>query len=220
MNRIKSEFYLFIPCIHREQEIVMEHNDSLERISNEVRGCPLCGLSRTRKNAVAGEGKQSARIMFVGEAPGRNEDIKGRPFVGAAGKILDAALDKAGINRSEVFITNIVKCRPPENRIPKDDEVHACKPYLERQIAIIQPKVICVLGRTAFSSLLGGDSITASRGKLVSSKGRKYFLTIHPAAAIYNKKFLSVLEADIKALAKISNAGSNSKKHHSLEEYV
>ncbi|MCI0561232.1 MAG: uracil-DNA glycosylase, partial [Nitrososphaera sp.] len=151
----------------------------------EVVGCPLCKLARTRNNAVPGEGQLSAKIMFIGEAPGRSEDEKGRPFVGAAGKILDELLKKAGIERPQVFITNVVKCRPPGNRVPEDDEVAACKPYLDRQVALIRPRVICVLGRTAYSSLLGGSSITANRGKIVERSGQKYFLTIHPAAAIY-----------------------------------
>src|ERR1041385_6914386 len=138
-----------------------QKHDSLEKIEAEVRGCPLCKLSRTRKNAVPGEGQLSAKIMFIGEAPGRSEDEKGRPFVGTAGKILDNLLEKTGIERSQVFITNVVKCRPPNNRVPDDDEVVACRPYLERQIALIRPKVICILGRTAFSSVLGGRSISA-----------------------------------------------------------
>jgi DNA polymerase len=177
------------------------NDDSLEKIATEVRGCPLCKLSRTRKNAVPGEGQLSAKVMFVGEAPGRNEDEKGRPFVGAAGKILDELLQKAGIERSQVFITNVVKCRPPGNRVPEEDEVAACRPYLERQIELIRPKVICILGRTAYSSLLGGGSITANRGKIVEKAGQKYFLTIHPAAAIYRKSLVSVLESDLKKLA-------------------
>ncbi|NWG37292.1 uracil-DNA glycosylase [Nitrososphaera sp.] len=176
--------------------------DSLEKISAEVVGCPLCKLARTRKNAVPGEGQLAAKIMFVGEAPGRSEDDKGRPFVGAAGKILDEMLAKAGIQRSQVFITNVVKCRPPNNRVPEDDEVAACMPYLDRQIALIRPRIICILGRTAYSSLLGGSSITANRGKVIEKAGQKYFLTIHPAAAIYNKSMLSLLEADLKKLAK------------------
>lgn len=176
-------------------------DDSLEKVAVEVRGCPLCKLARTRKNAVPGEGQLSAKIMFIGEAPGRSEDEKGRPFVGAAGKILDELLKKAGIERSQVFITNVVKCRPPGNRVPDEDEAAACRPYLERQIALIRPKVICVLGRTAYSSLLGGSSITANRGKIVEKSGQKYFLTIHPAAAIYKKSLLSVLETDLKKLA-------------------
>jgi len=195
-----------------------KHDDSLEKIAADVRGCPLCKLSRSRKNAVPGEGQLSAKIMFIGEAPGRSEDEKGRPFVGAAGRILDELLKKAGIERSEVFITNIVKCRPPNNRVPKEDELTACRPYLDRQIALIKPKVICILGRTAYSSLLGGSSITANRGKIVERAGQKYFLTFHPAAVIYNKGLLSALEADLKKLAVEINKEEESGG--SLEDYL
>jgi DNA polymerase len=195
-----------------------KHGDSLEKIAAEVRGCPLCKLSRSRKNAVPGEGQLSAKIMFIGEAPGRSEDEKGRPFVGAAGRILDELLKKAGIERSEVFITNIVKCRPPNNRVPKEDELTACRPYLDRQIALIKPKVICILGRTAYSALLGGSSITANRGKIVERAGQKYFLTFHPAAVIYNKDLLSALEADLKKLAVEINKKEESEV--SLEDYL
>ncbi|MCY1156511.1 MAG: putative uracil glycosylase superfamily protein [Nitrososphaera sp.] len=195
-----------------------KHDDSLEKIAANVRGCPLCKLSRSRKNAVPGEGQLSAKIMFIGEAPGRSEDEKGRPFVGAAGRILDELLKKAGIERSEVFITNIVKCRPPNNRVPKEDELTACRPYLDRQIALIKPKVICILGRTAYSSLLGGSSITANRGKIVERAGQKYFLTFHPAAVIYNKGLLSALEADLKKLAVEINKEEESEG--SLEDYL
>lgn len=176
--------------------------DSLEKIAAEVMGCPLCKLARTRENAVPGEGQLAAKILFIGEAPGRSEDEKGRPFVGAAGKILDEMLAMAGIERSQVFITNVVKCRPPNNRVPEDDEVTACHPYLERQLALIRPRIICILGRTAYSSILGGGSITANRGKIIEKAGQKYFLTIHPAAAIYNRSMLGLLEADLKKLAK------------------
>jgi uracil-DNA glycosylase family 4 len=195
-----------------------KHDDSLEKIAADVRGCPLCKLSRSRKNAVPGEGQLSAKIMFIGEAPGRSEDEKGRPFVGAAGRILDELLKKAGIERSQVFITNIVKCRPPNNRVPKEDELTACRPYLNRQIALIKPKVICILGRTAYSSLLGGSSITANRGKIVERAGQKYFLTFHPAAVIYNKDLLSALEADLKKLAVEINKKEESEV--SLEDYL
>ena len=195
-----------------------KQDDSLEKIAADVRGCPLCKLSRSRKNAVPGEGQLSAKIMFIGEAPGRSEDEKGRPFVGAAGRILDELLKKAGIERSEVFITNIVKCRPPNNRVPKEDELTACRPYLDRQIALIKPKVICILGRTAYSSLLGGSSITANRGKIVERAGQKYFLTFHPAAVIYNKGLLSALEADLKKLAVEIN--KEEEREGSLEDYL
>lgn len=194
------------------------HDDSLEKIGAEVKGCPLCKLARTRKNAVPGEGQLSANVMFVGEAPGRSEDEMGRPFVGAAGKLLDELLRKANIERSKVFITNVVKCRPPGNRVPEGDEVAACMPYLERQIDLIHPKVICILGRTAYSSLLGGGSITANRGKIVEKGGRRYFLTIHPAAAIYRKSLSSVLESDLKKLAAALNSTEDGRT--SLEKYT
>ena len=177
-------------------------DDSLEKIASEIIGCPLCKLSRSRKNAVPGEGQVSAKLIFVGEAPGKNEDEQGKPFVGQAGRILNIAMEKAGIKRSEVFITNIVKCRPPDNRVPEADELSSCRPYLERQISRISPKIICILGGTAYSSILGGKSITADRGKIIKNKGQKYFLTVHPAAAIYNKSLRATLENDLSELSK------------------
>ena len=177
-------------------------NDSLEKIASEVIGCPLCKLSRSRKNAVPGDGQLSSKIMFIGEAPGKNEDEQGKPFVGAAGMILNQALEKAGIKRAEVFITNVVKCRPPNNRLPENDERSICRQYLDRQISLIAPKIICILGSTAYSSILGGKSITKNRGKIMERNGQKYFLTIHPAAAIYNKNLRSVLNNDLFLLSK------------------
>lgn len=177
-------------------------NDSLEKIASEVIGCPLCKLSRSRRNAVPGDGQLSSKIMFIGEAPGKNEDEQGKPFVGAAGMILNQALEKAGIKRAEVFITNVVKCRPPNNRLPENDERSICRQYLDRQISLIAPKIICILGSTAYSSILGGKSITKNRGKIMERNGQKYFLTIHPAAAIYNKNLRSVLNNDFFLLSK------------------
>jgi uracil-DNA glycosylase len=177
-------------------------NDSLEKIASEVIGCPLCKLSRSRRNAVPGDGQLSSKIMFIGEAPGKNEDEQGKPFVGAAGMILNQALEKAGIKRAEVFITNVVKCRPPGNRVPENDERSICRQYLDRQISLIAPKIICILGSTAYSSILGGKSITKNRGKIMERNGQKYFLTIHPAAAIYNKNLRSVLNNDLFTLSK------------------
>ena len=175
--------------------------DLLERLSSEVRECTLCALSQTRKNVVAGEGPRSPDIMFIGEAPGRREDSVGKPFIGSAGRILDAALSKAGINRSGVFITNVVKCRPPNNRRPRSQERLACRGYLERQMLILSPKIICILGSTAYHSLLGGKSIIADRGKIVKRDGIRFFLTIHPASVIYNKSLLTDLENDMLSLA-------------------
>jgi uracil-DNA glycosylase family 4 len=177
-------------------------NDPLENLSLKVRGCTLCKLSRTRKNVVAGEGSSSAKVMLVGEAPGKHEDLEGRPFVGYSGRILDAALSKAGIKRSEVFITNVVKCRPPNNRRPQRNELIACMGHLERQISLVSPKIICILGSTAYRSLLGGKSIVADRGKIVEKEGKRFFLTVHPASTIYNRSLRSALEKDLSILAR------------------
>jgi uracil-DNA glycosylase len=195
-------------------------NDSLEKIASEVIGCPLCKLSRSRRNAVPGDGQLSSKIMFIGEAPGKNEDEQGKPFVGAAGMILNQALEKAGIKRAEVFITNVVKCRPPGNRVPENDERSICRQYLDRQISLIAPKIICILGSTAYSSILGGKSITKNRGKIMERNRQKYFLTIHPAAAIYNKNLRSVLNNDLFILSKEIKKMEYDDKRTSLLDYM
>lgn len=192
--------------------------DTLEIIADEVRKCTLCRLCESRKSAVPGEGSKSAKIMFIGEAPGRNEDEQGRPFVGAAGKLLTEALEEAGLSRNEVFITNVVKCRPPNNRVPTDQERASCRPYLERQIKLINPKIICILGRTAFESLLGGGSITSNRGKLIEYEKRFYFLTVHPAAVIYNPQLKSLFRKDMVNLVDLLKKLESKKG--SLEEYL
>ena len=176
-------------------------DDSLERIAEEVSCCSLCRLSATRKYAVPGDGLCSAHLIIIGEAPGRKEDEIGKPFVGAAGEILNKALEKAGIERSNVFITNTVKCHPPNNRVPESDEQSTCRFYLERQISLIKPKIICILGGVAYQSILGGQSIMLNRGKFVNRNGQTYFLTIHPAATIYNRTLLKILETDLVKLA-------------------
>jgi uracil-DNA glycosylase len=182
------------------------HVDPLEKLSLKVQVCTLCKLSRTRNNSVAGEGSSSSKVMFVGEAPGSREDSQGKPFVGYAGRILDSALNKAGIRRSEIFITNIVKCRPPNNRRPQKDEILACRRYLDKQISLLSPKIICILGSTAYRSILGGNSIIADRGKIVEKEGKKFFLTVHPASVRYNKSLYSALENDLLTLAKMYKA--------------
>ena len=176
-------------------------SDQIDALRLKVISCVKCGLSKSRTNAVPGKGNPKAEILFIGEAPGRNEDLKGEPFVGSAGKILSEALDYAGISRDDVFITNVVKCRPPQNRLPLVEEKDACSEHLAKELEIIKPKIICILGNTAYNSLLGGDSITKNRGKLIEKNGQHYFLTIHPAAAIYNPELKDVLKNDIKALA-------------------
>jgi len=169
----------------------------LETIKQNVINCTKCDLCKTRTNSVPGKGNFQSDVIFVGEAPGRNEDKDGEPFVGIAGKKLSIALDEAGISRESIYITNVVKCRPPKNRVPNTAERNTCQEYLKQEISIIKPKIICILGNTAFSSILGGSEITKFRGKIVRKNNQLYFLTIHPAATIYNQELIDVLKKDI-----------------------
>ena len=174
---------------------------TLDVVASRVRSCTACVLSDTRTCAVPGRGTGSSGIMMIGEAPGRSEDAAGQPFVGSAGRILSAALQEAGIDEKEVYITNVVKCRPPGNRVPHQDERDACRQHLEDEMRALNPKVVCVMGNTAFESLLGGRGITKKRGTSFESGGRTYFASLHPAAVIYNRSLESVLRADMKVLA-------------------
>ena len=171
-------------------------------IQEKVKTCQKCDLCITRKNAVPGKGNQNADVIFIGEAPGKSEDLSGEPFIGIAGKILNDALENAGLTRNDVYITNIVKCRPPKNRIPNEIEKTSCSNYLEDEIAIINPKIICLLGNTSFYSILGGKEISKNHGKFVFKDNRMYFVTFHPAATIYNQKLGKVFKNDIKKLVK------------------
>ena len=184
----------------------------LKKIKEQVTECTNCELSQTRTNSVPGKGNFRSDVIFVGEAPGKNEDVKGEPFIGIAGKKLSSALENAGISREQVYITNIVKCRPPKNRVPTITERDTCKNYLEKEIQIIKPKIICILGNTAFKSLLDGKEIIKFRGKIVKKDNQLYFLTIHPAATIYNQKLISVLKKDIKKLFKLIKEIKDKKK--------
>ena len=187
-------------------------NQELETIKQNVIKCTKCDLCKTRTNAVPGKGNFQSDVIFVGEAPGRNEDKNGEPFIGVAGKKLSIALNEAGISRDEVYITNIVKCRPPNNRVPNTDERDTCKEYLKQEISIIKPKLICILGNTAFNSILGGSEITKFRGKVVRKNNLLYFLTIHPAATIYNQKLIDVLKNDIVKLFDLIKELKNNKE--------
>ena len=184
----------------------------LKKIKKQVTQCTKCDLSKTRNNSVPGKGNFKSDVIFVGEAPGKNEDMKGEPFIGIAGKKLSIALENAGITRDDVYITNIVKCRPPKNRVPTTNERDTCKNYLKKEIEIIKPKIICILGNTAFNSLLDGKEIIKFRGKIVRKNNQLYFLTIHPAATIYNQKLISVLKKDMKKLLKVIKELKNNKK--------
>ena len=187
-------------------------NQKLEKVKQDVIKCTKCELSKTRTNSVPGKGNFKSDVIFVGEAPGKNEDKNGEPFIGVAGKKLSAALEGAGVSRDKVYITNIVKCRPPKNRVPKTNERETCQDYLKQEIAIIKPKLICILGNTAFNSLLGGSEIMKFRGKIVQKNNQLYFLTVHPAATIYNQKLIDVLNEDIIKLFELVKELKNKKK--------
>ncbi len=174
---------------------------SLKVIQEKVKNCKKCDLCTSRKNAVPGKGNHNADIIFIGEAPGKNEDENGEPFIGTAGKKLDDALENAGLERSNVYITNIVKCRPPKNRIPTYIEEMMCSDYLKNELATIKPKIICLLGNTSYHSILGGNEISKNHGKFIFKDNYLYFISFHPAATIYNQKLGKVFKDDIKKLA-------------------
>lgn len=166
----------------------------MDEINTEVAVCTACGLCEGRTNAVPGEGALDARVMVIGEGPGANEDREGRPFVGKAGQLLELMLDSIGLRRDDVFIGNIVKCRPPQNRAPKDDEAKICMPFLDRQVEIIQPEFLLLMGATALQQYVSKDlRITKIRGQWLEKDGRDVIATFHPAALLRdpNKKPLS-----------------------------
>jgi uracil-DNA glycosylase len=174
----------------------------LEEIAEQVRVCTKCALSRSRTHAVPGEGPEDTAIMFVGEGPGQREDEQGRPFVGPAGQLLNQLLLQAGLRRPDVFITNIVKCRPPGNRDPLPEEIAACREYLVGQIAVINPNVICVLGRPALHALLSPTlSISREHGVPRAIDGVTYVPLYHPAAALHQQSLAPVLVEDMRKLA-------------------
>ena len=185
----------------------------LESIAENVRECQKCEFCETRIKAVPGKGNFDADVIFVGEAPGRNEDIHGEPFVGAAGKRLDMILEDTGIDRKDVYITNIVKCRPPKNRVPSKKEEESCNDFIKQEIEIINPKIICVMGNTAYGTLLDGKEITKNHGKIVEKDGRKFFVTFHPAATIYNQKLVEELKEDFRKLAKFLETKDEPKQY-------
>ena len=187
-------------------------NSELETTRQKVIECTKCELSKTRTNSVPGKGNFQSDVIFVGEAPGRNEDKNGEPFVGIAGQRLTLALEGAGVSRESIYITNVVKCRPPNNRVPTILERNTCQDYLQKEISIIKPKIICILGNTAFNSILGGSEITKYRGKVVRRDKQFYFLTVHPAATIYNQELITVLKEDIAKLFELIKELKNGKQ--------
>ena len=166
------------------------------------KNCHKCNLSKTRKNVVFGEGNINADIMIIAEAPGYEEDNIGRPFVGRAGKVLDYALNYVNIKREEIYISNIVKCHPPGNRNPSDEECNVCLDYLRNQVILIKPRIIILLGSVALKKIIGEDHyITKERGKFIEKKGILYMPTWHPAAVLRDKNKLSQFVNDFKLVS-------------------
>lgn len=159
--------------------------DNWEQLEETAKECKKCKLCQNRNNVVFGTGNRQASLMFIGEGPGADEDLQGTPFVGKAGKLMNMAFEAIGLKREEVYIANIVKCRPPGNRNPQDDESNACLDYLRNQVILVKPKIIVLLGSVALKNILGKEyGITASRGKWIERKGILYMPTWHPAALL------------------------------------
>jgi len=191
---------------------VVDMGRELEKIAREVAECRKCSLWKTRTNPVPGEGPQDAEVMLVGEAPGRSEDQQGRPFVGAAGKLLSELLAAAGLSREEVYITNVLKCRPPGNRDPLPSEIEACTPFLDRQISHIRPKLICTLGRFSAAYIL--SRIGVKPRAIASIHGKAFKGTLdygeatvvamyHPAAALYKPPLREAMFRDWSRLGSL-----------------
>ena len=176
---------------------------TLPKLDEEIRSCHKCGLSKTRTNTVFGDGSLKAELMFVGEAPGKDEDLEGMPFVGKAGKLLTKIIESIGLKREDVFIANILKCRPPENRNPNPREIAVCSPFLYKQIKLIKPKVICALGKFAAQTLLETETpISQLRGKFYFYRGIKLMPTYHPAYLLRNSAGKKDVWEDMQTIAR------------------
>lgn len=179
----------------------MDKKTLYETLVKSIQECKKCDLYKNKTHYVPGEGSLNARIMFIGEGPGREEDMLGRPFVGAAGKFLTELLNKIGLARDDVYIGNIVKCRPPNNRVPLQNEIDACLPYLFAQISIVEPEIIVILGNTPLNALINPNlKISAVHGRFFEKDGYKFFVTFHPAAALYHGEYKMLLEEDFNKL--------------------
>jgi uracil-DNA glycosylase len=186
-----------------------ERKVALEAIASEVRVCQRCRLSETRTRAVPGEGSPDTEVVFVGEGPGSNEDRQGRPFVGAAGKLLDELLGMVGWQRSDVFITNVVKCRPPDNRDPEPDEIAACQPYLRRQLEALDPALVVTLGRFSLQTFMPGDRISRVHGTsraidtATGARAATGYAMYHPAAALRQVALKQTMQRDMAAIPEV-----------------
>jgi DNA polymerase len=191
----------------------MSAEESLTQIAKEVAVCEKCALYHSRKNAVPGEGPANAEIMFIGEGPGFHENEQGRPFVGAAGQFLDELLAQAGLKRSDVWIGNVVKCRPPGNRDPLPEELAACNEYLERQIAAINPKIIITLGRYSMGKFVPGAKISSIHGQMRRIGERFVIAMFHPAAALHQASLKPSILKDFAQLPRLLEQARSALKH-------
>ncbi|MHA1137755.1 MAG: uracil-DNA glycosylase [Candidatus Thorarchaeota archaeon] len=181
----------------------MTREKELTELHESIRSCTLCSLHETRTIAVPGEGSPTAKLFFVGEAPGAKEDETGRPFVGRSGKLLTTMIEEIGFSREDVFISSILKCRPPNNRTPTRSEREICRPYIEKQMELINPRVIVLLGGTAISSMVGPWKVTETHGTFFEAQERTYFMTFHPAAALRSTGVKELMRADFKILQEL-----------------
>ena len=172
----------------------------LTNLYDQIRACTRCPLSRSRTRAVPGEGPENANLMFIGEAPGFHEDKTGRPFVGAAGMFLEELLASIELTRQEVYIANVIKCRPPGNREPTPIEIKACEAYLDRQIELIKPAMVITLGRFSMARYFPGDKISSIHGKPRKLEGVLYYPMYHPAAALHQPSLRAIVEQDMKKI--------------------
>lgn len=178
--------------------------DKLETLNAKIQRCTRCRLYKHRLNAVPGEGSSTASLLFIGEAPGKQEDATGRPFVGRAGRLLDSLFAKVGIERKNVFITSVIKCHPPDNRLPKSNELNACiQSWMKKQIELIDPDIIVLFGRVALKSMLNEEQVKDYAGQIITKDNKKFFVTYHPAAALRNPKIKEKLGNDLNKLKKI-----------------
>ena len=172
----------------------------LKQLYAEIARCQKCEIARLRTHTVPGEGAENAEVLFIGEAPGFHEDQQGRPFIGAAGQFLDKLLASINLDRNKVYIANVIKCRPPGNRDPLPEEISNCRPYLDRQIALINPKMIVTLGRFSMAMFFPGKTISKIHGTSQTENGVVHFAMYHPAAALHQQALRKELEADIKKI--------------------
>jgi len=175
----------------------------LEALAAEIARCTRCPLHHGRTKAVPGEGPENAEIMFIGEAPGFYEDQQGRPFVGAAGQFLEELLESIGLKREQVFIANVIKCRPPGNRDPLPEEIEACKPFLDRQIELIKPRLVVTLGRYSMARVLPKARISSVHGQPIKVGGVIYYPMYHPAAALHQPSLRRDVEADMRRIPEL-----------------